>query len=106
MILKNTRKLKNTNIWIDEDYPKEIQEVRRRLIPEMKEARSKGYRAQIRYDKLILNKETHRANHSGQEETSRTGSNSHKRTINERSPEGSKFEDQLRKISRTDPKNY
>lgn len=108
MILKKAKLLKGTDVWIDEDYPKEVQEERRRLIPQMKEAREKGYRAQVRYNKLIVNGEIYRANAFGEEETEGeggSGSNSVKRTVYERSPEGDKFGDQLRKISRINQKN-
>lgn len=108
-ILRNTKVLKGTEIWIDEDYPKEVQEERRRLIPHMKEARERGYRAQLRYNKLIVNGVIYRADEVEKEgETdggSESGSSGVKRTVNERSPEGDKAVDQLRKITRTNQKN-
>ncbi|VEN42895.1 unnamed protein product, partial [Callosobruchus maculatus] len=60
-ILKNTRNLKGTNVWIDEDYPKEVREDRRKLIPELKEARNRGYRATLRYNKLVINGDIYKA---------------------------------------------
>lgn len=108
-ILRNTKVLKGTEIWIDEDYPKEVQEERRRLIPHMKEARERGYRAQLRYNKLIVNGVIYRANEVGKEGEidggSESGSSGVKRTVDERSPQGDKTVDQLRKITRTSQKN-
>lgn len=102
----NTKNLKGTEIWIDEDYPKNIQEERKLLIPQMKEARQRGYKAYIRYNKLIVNNEvaggikqyTRQGSGKNEEEKEST---SHKRTANERSPEGDALEEQIRKITRT-----
>lgn len=110
-VLKNAKKLKGTDIWIDEDYPREVQEERRRLMPRMKEARENGCKAIVKYNKLIINGEVHTAEELKEgREVERmsefgSGSNSLKRTVFERSPEGDKFEEQLRKISRTTRKN-
>lgn len=108
-ILKNAKLLKGTDIWIDEDYPKEIQEERRILITQMKEAREKGHKAQVKYNKLIVDGEVYRANELESkvrtEEEAESGSTRLKRTVYERSPEGDKFVEQLRKISRTNKKN-
>lgn len=110
-VLKNAKKLKGTDIWIDEDYPREVQEERRRLMPRMKEARENGCKAIVKYNKLIINGEVHTAEQLEEgREVERmsefgSGSNSLKRTVLERSPEGDKFEEQLRKISRTTRKN-
>lgn len=108
-ILKSAKVLKGTEIWIDEDYPKDVQEERRRLIPRMKEAREKGYRAQLRYNKLIVNGGVYRADEMEKERETAgghgNGSSSLKRTVYERSPEGDKVVDQLRKLTRTDQKN-
>ncbi|CAH1107522.1 unnamed protein product [Psylliodes chrysocephalus] len=70
MILQKTRSLKGTNIWIDEDYPKEVQEERRKLIIKMKEARNKGHKAQLRYNKLIINDELYREKDTDQNQKS------------------------------------
>lgn len=108
-ILQNARKLKGTDIWIDEDYTKEVVEERKMLIPHMKEARNKGHRAQLKYNKLIINDEIYRANDFTNKEElikeGRTENTSMKRTVTERSPEGTSFEEQLRKITRTGRKN-
>ncbi|KAK4884836.1 hypothetical protein RN001_001107 [Aquatica leii] len=109
-ILKNAKTLRGTDIWIDEDYPKEVQEERRRLIPYMKEARNKGYKALIRYDKLIINNETYRTKDLEKDEEHENGETSdksrQKRTVNERSPESDKFQENQKRINRTVSKNY
>ncbi|KAK4875437.1 hypothetical protein RN001_011859 [Aquatica leii] len=107
---KNAKTLKGTDIWIDEDYPKEVQDERRRLIPYMKEARNKGYKALIRYDKLIINNETYRTKDLEKDEEHENGETSdksrQKRTVNERSPESDKFQENQKRINRTVSKNY
>lgn len=89
-IFMNTRLLRGTDIWIEEDLPKKVQEERKLLIGKMKEARQNGLRAFIRYNKLIIEKSEQKG------ETS-----SGKRTVLERSPEGDSLQEQLRKITRT-----
>ncbi|KAK4874587.1 hypothetical protein RN001_013947 [Aquatica leii] len=54
-ILQNAKKLKESDIWIDQDYTKKTQEERRRLIPQLKEARKKGFKAQLKFNMLIVN---------------------------------------------------
>lgn len=75
----------------------------------MKEAREKGHKAQVKYNKLIVDGEVYRANELESkvrtEEEAESGSTRLKRTVYERSPEGDKFVEQLRKISRTNKKN-
>lgn len=104
-ILKNAKTLKGTDIWINEDYSKEVQEERKRLIPKMREARDKGYKAQIKYNKLIINNEIYKEDGMEEEEEieseEKSGNNSQKRKVNERSPGADNFEEQLRKITRT-----
>lgn len=56
LILKEKRRLKNSQLYIAEDLPKEVVTVRKSLGPRLAEARSKGLRAFIRYDKLIIKK--------------------------------------------------
>ncbi|KAK4877387.1 hypothetical protein RN001_009893 [Aquatica leii] len=77
-ILKNAKTLKGTDIWINEDYLKEVQEERRRLIPYMTEAKNKGYKALIRYDKLIINNETYRTKDLEKDEEHENGEASNK----------------------------
>lgn len=104
-ILKKTRNLKGTSIGIDEDYPKNIQEERKSLIPHMKEARNRGYRAFLRYNKLIVDNKVYRMEDlerkegvkCNDDEVENTGQ---KRTAQERSPEGS-TEQQICKITKT-----
>uniref|UniRef100_A0A6P7GU55 Uncharacterized protein LOC114346507 isoform X1 n=1 Tax=Diabrotica virgifera virgifera TaxID=50390 RepID=A0A6P7GU55_DIAVI len=101
-IIKATHKLKGTNIFIDEDYPKEIQIQRGMLRKQMKEAREKGYKANIVYNKLYINDEIYTAESLGYEqEEQQVVTDSDKeynarsksgRTYSERSPEMGKTE--------------
>lgn len=52
--LRAAPKLKGKNISVSEDYPKEVQEKRKALIPKLKEARKNNLRAHIKWDKLII----------------------------------------------------
>lgn len=103
-ILKKSNKLKGTDIWVDEDYPKKIQEDRALLIPELKKARSSGKRAQLRYDKLIVDGKivnTSAAQTTTTELKTRETTTGNKRKTDMRSPEAAKLEEQLKKITRT-----
>lgn len=57
MILKHSNKLKGSNVAIDEYYPKEILEEGKALIPHLKETRQRGRKANIKYNKLIIDHE-------------------------------------------------
>lgn len=46
--------LKSTPYFIHEQFPKEVSDKRRKLVPKMKEARDKGSRAWISYDTLFI----------------------------------------------------
>lgn len=54
-ILTGNNMLKNTKGYINEDYPREIMDQRKQLVKHMKDAREKGYRADIHYGKLQIN---------------------------------------------------
>jgi hypothetical protein len=54
LAIKAGSSLKNTRYFIHEQFPKEVSEKRRKLIPKMKEARSKGSRAWLSYDTLFI----------------------------------------------------
>ena len=51
---RNAKKLKGTNIGISEQFPEEIEAVRKSLYPELKKARAAGKQARIVKDKLII----------------------------------------------------
>ncbi|XP_065664438.1 uncharacterized protein LOC136086095 [Hydra vulgaris] len=53
-ILKNSRKLKGENIYINEDYCAETMLIRKELRAGMKKAREAGMFAYISYDKLVI----------------------------------------------------
>ncbi|CAA2991186.1 Hypothetical predicted protein, partial [Olea europaea subsp. europaea] len=60
MILKNSKRLKGTNISIREDLPVELRAKRREQLEEMKRLRSEGKFAIIKYDQLIVHGEDRR----------------------------------------------
>lgn len=107
-ILKQAKNLKNTKIGINEDYTKEVQEERKKLIPIMKEARAKGQKAMIKYNKLIINNEVYdmeRNKPASQQKLQKVysgeASASTKRSVSERSPKEETLEMQLRKMTKT-----
>lgn len=51
-IMANKKKLKN--VYVSEDYPKEILDARKKLLPKLEEERKKGKYAFINYDKLVV----------------------------------------------------
>lgn len=51
-IMANKKKLKN--MYVSVDYPKEILDTRKKLLPKLEEERKKGNYAFINYDKLII----------------------------------------------------
>lgn len=52
-IMKNKNKLKN-NVYASEDYPKEILNKRKELLPRLIEEKKKGNYVMMNYDKLII----------------------------------------------------
>lgn len=88
-IFTKTRLLKGTDVWIEEDLPKKVQEERKILVDKMREARRNGLWAVIRYNRLIIDRDVQRGEF-----------NSAKRTVQERSPDGDFLDEQLRKITR------
>lgn len=100
-ILKHAKELQGTKIWIDEDYPREIQEERRQLIAKLRELKDQGHRAKIRYNKLIVNGEIYEVKNAEVTKMAHDpNQRENKRTVSERSPQGSGLEEQLRKVSR------
>lgn len=51
-IMKNRKSFKN--IYVSEDYSKEVLEKRKALLPQLKEEREKGNTAFLNYDKLVV----------------------------------------------------
>ena len=54
-ILDNRKKLKGSQYRIDEDFNYDTREARRKLLPFMHDARSKGHKASLRQNKLMIN---------------------------------------------------
>ena len=61
LVIKNAKNLKNTNIFIDEDFSPETMEYRKQLCEEVKELRRKGSIAYLNY-RSVVNKEMKRDN--------------------------------------------
>ena len=61
LVIKNAKNLKNTNIFIDEDFSPETMEYRKQLWEEVKELRRKGNIAYLNY-RSVVNKEMKRDN--------------------------------------------
>lgn len=103
-ILRNSKGLKGSKIWLDEDYTKEVQEERKILIPQLKEAREKGNKAQLKYNKLIINNVIYESKDfkNMEKNENEQDPNEKKRTISERSPQSTTETGQVAKIS----KNY
>ena len=59
--MKNAKKLKNTNIFIDEDFSPETMEYRKQLWEEVKEVHRKGNIAYLNHQ-LVVNKGMKRDN--------------------------------------------
>ena len=53
-VLKAKKKLRGTNVFVNEDYSDRVMKKRMDLMPELKEARRRNQRAFLRYDKLII----------------------------------------------------
>lgn len=55
-VRKSASKLRGTQYGVSQQFPKEIMETRRKLVPIMKQARQEGKDAYINIDKLYINK--------------------------------------------------
>ncbi|KAF5284277.1 hypothetical protein FQA39_LY04570 [Lamprigera yunnana] len=55
--LKETKNLRGKNIFIEEDYFKEMQVIRKQLIKHRNKIRTQGHHVLMRYNKLIINGE-------------------------------------------------
>lgn len=57
-VLERAKKLKGTNIFINEDFTEAVRQKRRDLLPALKAARDRGEIAYLRYDRLITHPAT------------------------------------------------
>lgn len=60
LLKSKARELRGTNFGLNDQFPKEIQERRRKLIPIMKQHRKEGKRANLNVDKLYINGQLYR----------------------------------------------
>ena len=92
-ILRKKNKLRGTEIYINEDYTKEVQKQRRDLVKFMRTAREQGHEATLIYNKLRINGRMYTLEQLGEDEQARKEvceqpnmtSNSRK-TVSDRSP--------------------
>jgi len=68
LILINKNKLKNTKWVVEEDFPAKVLELRKTLLPQMRQARKEGKFAIIKYNKLIIKDRTTDNNVDSEEE--------------------------------------
>ena len=54
-MLKQKYKLKGTNIFLGEDFSQRVRDIRKKLSPHLKKAKSEGKKATMIYDHLIIN---------------------------------------------------
>lgn len=57
-LLKNKKKLEDTSTYLKEDYPPKILQIRKELQEKCKEERDKGNKVTIKYDQLVIVKDT------------------------------------------------
>ena len=53
-VLKARQKLKGTDIFVNEDFTERVRDVRRKLMPVLRDARESGKKATLVYDHLIV----------------------------------------------------
>ena len=54
LVLKNSKKLSGTGIYINEDYSEETMKIRKQLRVQMREERAKGKFCVLKYDQLFI----------------------------------------------------
>lgn len=59
MIMENTQKLRNTNVYIEHDMTVEERKIQKELRQLAKEQREKGSEAKVGYQKIIIDKKVH-----------------------------------------------
>ena len=64
LILRNAKKLKDTDIFINEDYTRRVREIRKNLLDSNvnRNAKENGIKTYLKYDKLKVGKEMYRYN--------------------------------------------
>ncbi|XP_022819413.1 uncharacterized protein LOC111351626 [Spodoptera litura] len=87
-ILKNKKKLPK-NIYVNEDFSKEVLEKRRELMPQLKEERKKGHTAFLKHDKLIIKEDESTSRDKRKRENSNSPNN----------PTGEKTRPKINKIN-------
>ena len=115
-ILRKKNKLRGTEIYINEDYPKEVQKQRRDLVKFMRTAREQGHEATLIYNKLRISGRIYTLEQLGEDEQTRKEVCEQtnmiynpKRTVSDRSPyekgkeeNGGRAYKMMRNITNTD----
>lgn len=52
-ILQNKKALEGSGAYIKEDFPPKVLDIRKSLLPQLNEQREKGFKAYLKYDKII-----------------------------------------------------
>lgn len=104
-VLKATKNLAGTKIWIEDDFTRRIQNERKRLIPHLKKARIEGEKAQLKYNTLVINGKRYKIEDFPKEEEELVQKYEEKtklaRTMSERSPEHDQMQERMTKMTRT-----
>ncbi|CAH1116244.1 unnamed protein product [Phaedon cochleariae] len=108
-MLREAKKLKGTGVFLSEDFSKHIQEQRKILKEEMKQARQRGHKANLNYNRLYINGDSYTVESLTLNKQMRAGNvakenipldKSRGRKYSERTPELELAES--RKVSRTE----
>ena len=59
-VISQAKNLRDTNFVVARDFPKEIVDKRKLLLPTLKDAKKKGHTATLVYDKLYINGQLYR----------------------------------------------
>ena len=68
LVLERGRLLRGTGVGMSEDFSARVRGIRRRLLPVLKDAKERGHRATIRYDKLFIDGRLYQGPLIGREE--------------------------------------
>ncbi|GLV40249.1 hypothetical protein CBL_07155 [Carabus blaptoides fortunei] len=71
-ILQKARLLKGSNIFVEEEYSQEVLAERKKLLPSLKQARKEGYKAFLKYNKLIIDEKIYYAPSESNEDEENT----------------------------------
>ena len=76
-VFKAKKKLRGTDMFVNEAYPDRVIKKRKELMPKLKEARSRNQRAFLRFDKLDIHDNPVNSGSANDENTSGESSHAH-----------------------------